>query len=98
MRYLFFDTLADCQFTSALTNLGNVGTGETDRALGEEVEIDVFGDWCFAQIGLENLVTALLVRQRNIDQLVQTTGTKNGRVNNIRAKNITLKFKNLSKK
>ena len=82
------DGLADCQFAGTLANLGNVSAGETNGHLGEEGQIHVLGNRGLSQRSLEDLETAGLIRQWDVDELVQTAGTKNGRIDDVGTKNL----------
>lgn len=66
-----------------LANLGEISSGETDGALGKESQVDIRSNGSLSEVGLEDLETRCLIGQRNVDQLVETTGTEDGRVYDI---------------
>ena len=67
------DAFADGEFTRTLTNLCQIGTAETLCVLSEEVEIDVLGDGRFTQVRFEDRDAGEVVRQRNVDELIEAT-------------------------
>lgn len=69
-----------------LANLSQISTGESDGGLREEREVDVLGDGRLAEIGLEDLETRGFVGQRDVDQLIQSSRTKDCRVDDVRSK------------
>ena len=81
---VLLDRFADRQLARTLADLGQVGAGEADRRPSEEGQIEVFGDRRLAQIRLEDLVAARLVRQRNVGQLVESARAHDGRVDDVR--------------
>lgn len=59
--------------------------GERVFYLGNVDEVYILGDGRLAQVGPEDGLARLLVRQRDVDQLVQATGTQDGRVDDVRS-------------
>ncbi len=53
--------------------------------LGEEVQVDIRSDRRLAQGGGEDGQTRRLIRQGDIDELIETTGTHEGRVDLVRS-------------
>lgn len=73
---LFFNVLTDSELSSALANLTDIGTRETVRVFGNDVEVDIGSNGRLAELCLENVETRALVGQRNVDQLVETAWTQ----------------------
>jgi hypothetical protein len=48
-----FDGISDSRLGCSLADFCQVGTGKAVGELGDKVEIDVLGDWCFAQVCVE---------------------------------------------
>mmetsp|Transcript_20519 Transcript_20519/g.36817 ORF Transcript_20519/g.36817 Transcript_20519/m.36817 type:complete len:441 (+) Transcript_20519:3071-4393(+) len=80
---VLLDVFADRGLARALTDLGDVGAGESVGEAGEGVEIHVASHGRLAETGLEDLEPGFVIRQRNVDQLVQTTGAKESRVDDV---------------
>ncbi len=69
-----------------LANLSQISAGESDSGLCEEREIDILRDGRLAEIGLEDLETGGLVGQGDVNQLIQSSRTKDCRVDDVRSK------------
>ena len=82
--YLLVDALADGELARSLADLGQVGAAEAVRRLGQVVEVHVLGDGRLAQRRLEYVDARLLVRQRDVDELIEATGAQHGRVDDVR--------------
>lgn len=52
--------------------------------LSDIVEVDLLGDGRLAQVGAQDRLARLLVRQRDVDELIQTARTEDGRVDYVR--------------
>ena len=80
---LRFDIFSDGQFDCALTDLGKIGAGKSFGHAGKIVQINLFRDGSLSEVSPEDGDTAGLVWKWDVNQLIQTTGTKNGRINNV---------------
>jgi hypothetical protein len=52
---------------------------------GNVAKVDISGDRSLAQLGLEDAQSARLIRQRNVDERVQTTRSAQSRVKLLRS-------------
>ena len=79
------NALSDGELAGSLADLSQVGTGESLRHLGQEGKVHFLGYWTLPEVGLEDGHPGALVRQRDVDQLVKTSGSKerNERGNNV---------------
>ena len=68
----------------ALADLGDVCAGEAVGVLDEQVDVHVGRDGGLAQDRLEDLAPAALVRQGDVDQLVQAPRAQQRAVNDVR--------------
>ena len=66
------DALPDGELAGPLADLGQVSTGEALGHLGQEGQVDLLGDGALPQVGLQDGHPGSLVRQRDVDELVQT--------------------------
>ena len=69
-----------------LANLSQISAGESDGRLCEEREVEILGDGRLAEVGPEDLETGGLVGQGDVDQLIQSSRTKDCRVDDVRSK------------
>ncbi|GER27347.1 integrin alpha-6 [Striga asiatica] len=69
---------------STLANLGDVSATESLSVLGKGPQVNVFRERGLAKAGFEDLVTGVLIRKGDVNQLVKTARTKKGRVDNVR--------------
>lgn len=67
--------LLDSELDGTLGDETKIGTGEAVGLGGDEANVDVGGNGCLAELGLENALATLLVGQGNVDESVKTTGT-----------------------
>ena len=74
----------DGVFAGALADLGDVGAGEAVGVLDKQVEVDVRRDRRLAEGRHEDLAPAGLVRQRDVDQLVQPPRPQQRAVDDVR--------------
>ena len=74
------NALPDGELAGSLADLCQVGPGESLCHLGQEGEVDILGDGTLPQVGLENGHPGALVRQRDVDELVQTARSEQIRV------------------
>ena len=79
------DALSDGQLAGALADFRQVGAGEAVEDLGQVGEIHFLVDGRLAQASPEDGESGRLVGQRDVDQLIQTAGTKDGRIDNVRS-------------
>ena len=77
------DVLPDGELARALANLCQVGAGESLGHPGHVVQVDLLVERRLPQVGLEDVHAGRLVGQRDVDELVEATGTKDGRVNDV---------------
>merc|ERR1711936_32324 len=77
------DALPDGKLAGPLADLSQVGTGESLGHLGQEGQVDLLGDGALPQVGLEDGHPGSLVRQRDVDELVQTAGPQDGGVDDV---------------
>ena len=68
------DALPDGELAGPLADLSQVSPGETLGHLGQEGQVDLLGDGALPQVGLQDGHPGALVRQRDVDELVQTAG------------------------
>ena len=68
------DALPDGELAGPLTDLSQVSSRETLGHLGQEGKVDLLGDGALPEVGLEDGHPGALVRQGDVDQLVQTAG------------------------
>ena len=68
------DALSDGELAGPLADLGQVGAGESLGHLGQEGQVDLLGDGALPEVGLEDGHPGALVRQRDVDELVETAG------------------------
>lgn len=78
-----FDALPDGQLASALADFRQISSGETVSNLSDVIEIDFASNWRFPQVCTENRLPGFLIRQRDVNQLIETAGTKYCRVDDI---------------
>lgn len=83
-EYLFY-VLSYSILACSLANLCDVSSTEALSIFGQCSQINIFRDRWFSQAGFKNLITRLLIRERNINQLVKTTWPKKCWVNNVRS-------------
>lgn len=69
------DSLLDGELDRTLCHEAEIGTGEAVGLAGNEGNVDVARDRSLAELGLEDTLTGLLVRQGDVDQRVKTTRT-----------------------
>ena len=55
-----------------ITDVGDIGTGETGRMLGHEGHIEILSELQSAQVDLEDLLAFLQLREFNVDLAVET--------------------------
>ena len=53
------------------------------KNLGQVRQVDLLADGRLAQAGLEDGHTRGLVGQRDVNELIQSTGTEDGRIDNV---------------
>ena len=68
---------------SLITNVGNIGTGETWGLTGQEVDIDAVIRLHRPQMHFEYLLTLIEVRQVNVDLTIEAASTQQRRVEHI---------------
>ena len=68
------DALPDGKLAGPLADLSQISPGETLGHLGQEGQVDLLGDGALPQVGLQDGHPGALVRQRDVDELVQTAG------------------------
>ena len=71
-EYLFY-VLSYSILACSLANLCDVSSAEALSTFGHCSQINIFRDRWFSQVGFKNLIAWLLIRERNINQLVKTT-------------------------
>ena len=69
---------------SLVHQVGQICTGKTRRATGNNVSLDITSDWHLAHMDLENLFTATNIRQRHNNLAVKPARTQQCRIKNIR--------------
>ena len=77
------DVLPDGELARALANLSQISSGEALRHLGHVLQFDLVAEGSLPQVGPKDVQAGRLVGQRDVDELVEATGTKNGRVNDV---------------
>ena len=78
------DVLPDGQLDRALANLGEIGSGEPFGNASQVIKVDLFGNRGLSQVGAENRDSARLVGKWDVDQLIETAWTKDGRIDDVR--------------
>mmetsp|Transcript_9169 Transcript_9169/g.14226 ORF Transcript_9169/g.14226 Transcript_9169/m.14226 type:complete len:222 (-) Transcript_9169:1674-2339(-) len=79
-----FDFFSDGEFTCALANFCKISTSEL-VCLGCKVcQVNFFRYRGLSQSSTQNSQTTLVVRHRDVDQLIETSRTHEGSVNNVR--------------
>ena len=68
------DALPDGELAGSLADLSQISPGETFGHLGQEGQVDFFGNRALPQVGLQDGHPGALVRQGDVDQLIQTAG------------------------
>lgn len=79
------DAFSDGQLTSSLADLRQIGAGESVENLGQIVEVDFLVDGRLAEARLQDGQTRWLIGQRDVNQLIQTTGTQDGGIDDVRS-------------
>ena len=69
----------------SLANFCDISSTEALSIFGQCSQIDIFWDRWFSQAGFKDLKTWLLIRERNINQLVKTTRPQKCWVNYVRS-------------
>ena len=77
--------LASGHQSGFVANIGNVGTREAGRLLGQEVLVDIVIELQVAHVDFENLLTPYNIRQLDVDLSVETACTEQGLVQNVGA-------------
>ena len=73
-----------CNQSCFVSDIGNIGSRETRRLLGQERDIHISGQFQRFQVHFENFFPVFQFRQVDIDLAVETSGTKQGAVQNVR--------------
>ena len=82
---LRFDIFSDGQFYCTLADLCKIGAGKSFRHSGKVVEVHLRGDGGLSKVGPEDGVTAGLIWKWDVNQLIQTSWTKNGGIDDVRS-------------
>ena len=86
-KILFFNFIfvfTGCNQSCFVSDIGNIGSRETRRLLGQERDIHISGQFQRFQVHFENFFPVFQFRQVDIDLAVETSGTKQGAVQNVR--------------
>ena len=84
-RNRLLNGLPNGQFAGTLANLGDVSAGKAHGHFGQISELNIGRNWRFAKRGFEDGQTARLIRQWDVDELVEAAWTQNCGVNDVRA-------------
>ena len=82
---LGLDAFPDGQFAGSLTDLGQIGAGESFGHSGQEGQVDSLLQRRLPQVGLQDGHSGRFVGQRNVDQLIQSARSKDSRVDDVRS-------------
>lgn len=82
---LFLDALADTKFAGTLTYFGNVSTREAIGDVGQMDHVNILGDGGLAEGSPEDGQAGLFIGEGDVDELIKTTRTQEGRVNLVRS-------------
>ena len=77
------NVLPDGELARALANLRQISSGESLCHPGHVVQVDLLAEGSLPQIGLEDVNAGCLVGQRDVDELVEATRTKDSRVDDV---------------
>lgn len=78
-----FNGISDSQLTRPLANLGQIGTTETLGLPRHEVCVDITRHWRLSQVSLQDLYTGFFIRQGDVYELIQTSRSQDGGVNDV---------------
>lgn len=78
------DRLMNGQLTSPLVDLRQIGAEEALGDFGDVRQVDIAGDGALAQVRLQDGLAGLVVRLGNVDQLIQTAWSQDGRIDDVR--------------
>ena len=70
------DGLPDCKLAGTLADFREVGAGEAASHLGEVGDVHLVGNRRLSEVGLQDGHPGRLVRQRDVNQLIQTARAK----------------------
>merc|ERR1740139_2171416 len=79
------DGVADGGLGSALAELGDIGTGEVLGEVSAEIEGYIGSNGTLSEHGDEDVLPGWLIGQRDVDELIESTGTDQSLVKNIRS-------------
>ena len=77
------DCVSDSSLCGALAKLGDIGTCEVLSQLRHEVERDVWCNWTLSEYCFEDVLSCTFVWQRDINQLIETTRSDQGFIQDI---------------
>lgn len=80
---ILFDVFSDGQLAGSLANLGQISAGKSFGHLGHEGQVHLLGEGTLPQVGLEDRESGELIGKGNVDQLVKTSGTKDGGIDDV---------------
>jgi len=80
-----FNGVSNSWFSSFLADFSEISTRETISDLSDEVQVDVTGNWSLTESSLEDTETRGLIRERNVNQLIESAWTNDGFIENLRA-------------
>ena len=72
------NALPDGELAGSLADLSQVSAGESLGHPGHVVQVDFLVERRLPQVGLEDIHAGRLVGQRDVNELVEATGTKDG--------------------
>ena len=70
---------------STLAQLSDISTGEAVSKVSAEVHVDVGVNGTLTEVGLKDAEAGRYVGQRDVDQLIETTGTDQSLVEDVRS-------------
>jgi len=77
--------LTDGHLGRALTNFRNIRTGETFRFPRQIRNIDIFRNRAFTEYGFEYGDPGFVVRERNVEELIETSRAHEGGIDDVRS-------------
>lgn len=81
--FLSGDTFSNGSLGGPLAQFCDIGTSEVLGQLSTELECNVGGDGTLSEVGLEDVDSGTLIRQWDIDELIETTRSDKSFIKNV---------------